>query len=408
MMHCGDLPMPTRVKLLPVLLLVLAGLIGAMQPAASQVQIRDVELAERSDGRGHVLRVEMNDRIEAFSMPEQPADASVIEWTIYNAVLSEAVELPSGGPVAHIDTEVANGHFTFRIHLAEDATVQADAYRDGASDDLLLNLATEAASAGSPTDREASGEAARSTRDIVESARQRWQLDTIVIDPGHGGQDHGATANGVREKDIVLSVSQKLGGYLEEYLGIEVLYTRDDDTFVELEERGRFANEHGAKLFISIHANAAASSQAYGTETFFLGPSKTESARRVMERENSVIRYEDNTDVYDAYDDQQMVRATLTQSAYLRQSQDLAALIESQFSERVNRRSRGVKQAPFYVLWGASMPAVLVEMGFISNRSEANFLASEQGQTYMASAIFRAVREYKSHYERGMTPVAGE
>ena len=400
MMH-GDAQTPYRYW---VFVLLLVGTVWTALPATAQVQIRGVELAERSDGQGHVLRVQPTERIEAFSMPEQPTEASVVEWTLYNAALAESVELPTGGPVAQVDTETIDGHFTLRIHLTEGATVRADAYRDAASDDLLLNLAT----ATSPSATEQEEEAARSAREVVESAQQRWRLDTVVIDPGHGGQDHGATANGVREKEVVLTVSKKLGGYLEEYLGIEVLYTRDDDTFIELEERGRFANENGAKLFISIHANAAASSRAYGTETFFLGPSKTESARRVMERENSVIRYEDDTDVYEAYDDQQLVRATLTQSAYLRQSQDLAGLIETQFSERVNRRSRGVKQAPFYVLWGASMPAVLVEMGFLSNRSEANFLSSEQGQTYMASAIFRAVREYKSHYERGMTPVAGE
>ena len=372
-----------------------------MAPAATaQIPIRNLELAERSDGQGHVLRVQTAARIEAFSMPEQQTADGVVEWTLYNATLPENVTLPTGGPVAQVETATTDGHFTFRIHLAEGVSVQADAYRDGASDDLLLNLATEQPAAAGQA---AGGE---SVRDLVASARERWRLDTIVIDPGHGGQDHGATANGVREKDVVLSVSQKLGRYLEEHLGVEVLYTRDDDTFIELEERGRFANENGAKLFISIHANAAASSQAYGTETFFLGPYKTESARRVMERENSVIRYEDDTEVYETYDDQQMVRATLTQSAYLRQSQDLAGLIEDQFANRVHRRSRGVKQAPFYVLWGASMPAVLVEMGFLSNRSEANFLASEQGQTYMASAIFRAVREYKSHYERGMAPVA--
>lgn len=387
-------------------LVLLAGMLwgSGATPAGAQVQIQDLELAERSDGQGHVLRVESTDRIEAFSMPERSSESAVIEWTLYDVEMGEDAALPSGGPITQIETHAADGHFTLRIHLNEDAVVSADAYRDGASDDLLLSLTSTTETAAGQIAEDAS----QSAREIARSARERWRLDTIVIDPGHGGQDHGATANGVREKDLVLTVAQKLGGYLEEYLDVEVLYTRTDDTFIELEERGRFANEQGAKLFISIHANAAGSSRAYGTETFFLGPSKTESARRVMERENSVIRYEDDTDVYDEYDDQELVRATLTQSAYLRQSQNLAALIEDQFANRVNRRSRGVKQAPFYVLWGASMPAVLVEMGFISNRSEANFLTSEQGQTYMASAIFRAVRDYKEQYERGMMPVAGE
>lgn len=401
MMHCV-LQLTDRPYVWVVLLMAI-GLVGAA-PATAQIQIRDMELAERSDGEGYVLRVQATERIQAFSVPERPNDDAVVEWTLYDAAMGEDVDLPTGGPITRVETDTVDGHFTLRLHLNENEVIRTDAYRDGASDDLLLSLrsATQTA-AGQIAD-----DAARSAREIAESARERWRLDTIVIDPGHGGQDHGATANGVREKNIVLDVAQKLGGYLEEHLDVEVLYTRTDDTFIELEERGRFANEHGAKLFISIHANSAGSSRAYGTETFFLGPSKTESARRVMERENSVIRYEEDTDVYDEYDDQELVRATLTQSAYLRQSQDLAAQIENQFAERVNRRSRGVKQAPFYVLWGASMPAVLVEMGFLSNGSEANFLSSDQGQTYMASAIFRAVRDYKEQYERGMMPVAGE
>lgn len=237
----------------------------------------------------------------------------------------------------------------------------------------------------------------------TQEARDRWRLDKIVIDAGHGGKDPGATANGLREKDLVLKVAKKLGGYIEENLGIEVVYTRTTDRFIELEERGHIANEAGAKLFISLHINAAAARSARGTETFFLGPHKTEAARKVMERENSVIRYEDNPEDYADYDEQALVRQTLAQSAYMRQSEQLASLIQNQFANRVHRRSRGVHQAGFYVLWSASMPAVLVELGFLTNRSEARYLNSERGQTYLASAIFRAVRDYKEKYEKGIT-----
>ena len=122
-----------------------------------------------------------------------------------------------------------------------------------------------------------------------------------------------------------------------------------------------------------------------------------------MERENSVIRFEENTEKYEDYDEQALVRQVLAQSAYMRQSEKLASLIESQFEDRVNRRSRGVHQAGFYVLWSASMPAVLVELGFLTNPTEARFLKSERGQTYLASAIFRAIRDYKQMYEKGIT-----
>lgn len=239
-----------------------------------------------------------------------------------------------------------------------------------------------------------------------QEARERWRLDKIVIDAGHGGKDPGASANGVREKDVVLKVAKKLGQYIEENLDIEVVYTRTDDTFIELEERGHIANRAGAKLFVSIHINAARSRAARGTETFFLGQHKTEAAQKVMERENAVIRYEDNPEDYADYDEQALVRQILAQSAYMRQSERLASLIEAQFADRVQRRSRGVHQAGFYVLWSASMPAVLVELGFLTNPAEARFLKSERGQTYLASAIFRAVRDYKAKYEKGISPAA--
>ena len=162
------------------------------------------------------------------------------------------------------------------------------------------------------------------------------------------------------------------------------------------------ANEAGAKLFISLHVNAARAHAAHGTETYFLGPSKSEAAEKVMERENSVIKYEDNTQKYEDYDEQALVRQTLTQSAYMRQSEKLASLVQNQFEERVGRDNRGVHQAGFYVLWSASMPSVLVEMGFLTNPREARFLKSDKGQTYLASAIFRAVRAYKKDYEKGI------
>jgi N-acetylmuramoyl-L-alanine amidase len=122
-----------------------------------------------------------------------------------------------------------------------------------------------------------------------------------------------------------------------------------------------------------------------------------------MERENSVIKYEDNPEVYEEYDETALVKKTLGQSAFMRSSEQLAGMIQHQFDERVHRRNRGVHQAGFYVLWSASMPSVLVELGFLTNPRDARFLASERGQTYLASAIFRAIRSYKPRYEKGIS-----
>ncbi len=236
----------------------------------------------------------------------------------------------------------------------------------------------------------------------TEEKAEKWTLDTVVIDAGHGGHDSGAVANGVKEKDVNLAVALKLGSYLERILKVNVVYTRTDDNFVELQERGHIANEAGAKLFISIHANSAPYSKSVkGTETYILGLHRTEKAKDVMERENAVVSMEANPDQYNAFYQNSILR-TLALSANLRMSEKLAGEIESQFANRANRQSRGVKQAGLIVLWAASMPAVLVELGYLTNRFEAAYLNSEQGQDYLASAIFRAVRDFKRDYEKGL------
>jgi len=419
---------------------VLLALTGSA-PSAARSVLTEVSFTARSDGQGYVVRVRASERIAAYGIPQSVGE-NELKWTLYNTALSSSFhhDAPEG-PIRRLSTTQQDGHVI--LHFALDREIEPDAYRDRASNDLLLNLAyvdagdqgrpvpqpvrTASASGNSAPDDAApdnasgetvdrtssSGESGAATSSAAGSlptppgtsqqARDRWRLDKIVIDAGHGGKDPGASANGLREKDLVLKVAKKLGGYIEENLGIEVLYTRTDDTFIELEERGRFANEAGAKLFISIHINAARSRRARGTETFFLGRHKTEAARKVMERENSVIRFEDNPEEYEEYDEQALVRQVLAQSAYMQHSEQLASLIEDQFEDRVQRRSRGVHQAGFYVLWSASMPAVLVELGFLTNPSEARFLNSEDGQTYLASAIFRAIRDYKARYEKGIT-----
>lgn len=414
---------------------------GTSLHADARVALQDVSFTARSDGKGYVVRVEASERIAAYGMPRLSGE-NELKWTLYNTTIASSFTRDDPeGPIDRLRTSEQDGHVI--LHFELNRAVKPDAYRDGASEDILLNLGydartgtdtptpvpqpaatassgtrspdakpetssppVETASTGNTNTGNNSSTAAGAAFGASQEARDRWRLDKIVIDAGHGGKDPGASANGIREKDIVLKVAKKLGGYIEENLGIDVVYTRTDDTFIELEERGRIANREGAKLFISIHINAAGSRSARGTETFFLGQHKTEAARKVMERENAVIRYEDNPEDYDDYDEQALVRQVLAQSAYMRQSEKLASLIESQFEDRVQRRSRGVHQAGFYVLWSASMPAVLVELGFLTNRAEARFLASERGQTYLASAIFRAVRDYKARYEKGIVPTS--
>ena len=405
---------PDRSEPFVSVLTVCCACIGLLLFSAASTQanvlVSEVTFTARSDGQGYVVRVRAADTIKAYSMPRSVGEDR-IRWILYNADLdADYRKSTPEGPVERYTTTTRNGHLIFDFHLDPNRTVDAQAYRDGASSDLLLNLRYEGSapvaesqtpSSSSNVVRTVSNRSGGSNG-ASRAERERWKLDTVVIDPGHGGKDPGATANGLLEKNIVLDVAHKLGDYIENRLNINVVYTRRGDRFIPLEERGHMANEAGAKLFISLHANAAHSRAAHGTETYFLGPSKTEAAEDVMERENSVIKYEDNSEKYEDYDEQALVRQTLTQSAYMRQSQQLADHVQTQFEKRVLRDNRGVHQAGFYVLWSASMPSVLVELGFLTNPREAHFLDSGRGQTLLASGIFRAVRDYKKQYEKGI------
>lgn len=387
-------------------LLVLLGSRGASATAL----VEDVMFTPRSDGQGYVVRVRTADTIKAYGMPRSVGEHE-LKWVLYDTALHDSYqESAPQGPVQNYSTTTRNGHLILRLNLDPDRPVKAQAYRDGASNDLLLNLAYtgEVPVADAQQSEASSGvvqkvaNASQSENGASEAARKRWQLDTVVIDAGHGGKDPGATAHGLLEKNIVLDVALKLGNYIENRLDVNVVYTRKTDRFIPLEERGHMANEAGSKLFVSIHANASRSQAPYGSSTYFLGSSKTDAAEKVMERENSVIKYEENTEKYEDYDEQALVRQTLTQSAYMRQSEKLASIVQTQFDDRVHRKNRGIHQAGFYVLWSASMPSVLVELGFLTNPKEARFLSSERGQTLLASGIFRAVRKYKREYEKGI------
>lgn len=396
--------------LLALVMLMLTGAAHDVDPAASsdRPEVERVSIAEMADGRGYVLRLHTSGRIPAYSEPRRTSGTD-LEMMLFNTALARGARKDSpSGPVASYGLNADGNHLKLQLSLQPNSPVMATVYRDRDTPDLLVALSLRSDARPVASNQRPSASTPERGETARVSSGERWRLDKIVIDAGHGGKDAGAVANGVREKDIVLAVAKKLGQYIQDNLDMEVVYTRTDDRFIELRDRGRIANEAGAKLFVSIHANSARNRGAYGTETFFLGPSKTEAARRVMETENRVVEMESNPEHYEQMNEASLIRQTLAHSSYVRNSQELADIIEHQFSDRVGRQSRGVKQAPFYVLWSASMPAVLVELGFLTNPREAAFLASDQGQTYIASAIFRAVRQYKEQYERGLNLVRTE
>lgn len=230
-------------------------------------------------------------------------------------------------------------------------------------------------------------------------------VKTVCIDAGHGGHDGGCQGSNSQEKHVALAIALKLGEHIKEnFPDVKVVYTRTTDVYLKLYERAAVANKANADLFICIHANASDNKSALGTETFVMGLHKTEANLKVAKRENSAILMEDdyktNYSDFDPNSPESYIVLTMTQNAFIDQSLSFAAKIQTQFTDRVGRKNRGVKQAGFLVLHQTSMPSVLIETGFLTNAEEEKFLTSGIGQDYMASAIYRAFKDYKKELEQ--------
>ncbi len=260
-------------------------------------------------------------------------------------------------------------------------------------------------------------------------------IKTIVIDAGHGGLDPGCHGVNFKEKDISLAVALKLGKILEEYYGdVKVVYTRKTDVFVELEDRAQIANKAKADLFISIHCNAAGKAVVvkdsktgkkrvkmyknkkgkyvpvettnpvpFGTETYVMGLKNEAGKMKVAQRENSAMLYEDNYETkyggFDPESEESYIIMSNYTSSYVIQSANLALKIQEEYTKKAGRIDKGVHRQSIWVLWRTSMPSILTEIGYLTNPIEEVFLGSEQGQDYLAKAIFRGVRRYKDEVE---------
>lgn len=232
------------------------------------------------------------------------------------------------------------------------------------------------------------------------------KVDVVVIDPGHGGHDSGTRGRTARESRTTLKIALELGRKIKaEMPEVKVLYTRTSDVFVELDERSAFANRNKADLFISIHCNSSpSSSRALGTETYVMGLHKSEGNLEVAKRENSVILQEkDYKQKYKGFDPTSPLAHIMLanyQNAFLSSSLRFADHVEQQFKTISQRKSRGVKQAGFIVLWRTTMPSVLVETGFLSNPTEEAYLNSKSGQEEVAEAVYTAFKQYRQDMER--------
>ena len=241
----------------------------------------------------------------------------------------------------------------------------------------------------------------------VPNSKKDSAIKRIVIDAGHGGTDPGNLGTGrykITEKTIALNVALQVGEYIKEaFPEIEVLYTRDDDTFVPLHERTKYANGNGADLFVSIHCDAFTRESAKGCGSYVMGPAKTDANLRMAQKENAAILLEEdqneNYGDFDPNSPEGLIELSLRQNEHIHQSLRFAKHVQDQMRTRVGRTDRGVRQAPFWVISFTTMPSVLIELGFLTNKEEEDFLNSEQGQVYIASAIYRAFKQYKKDLE---------
>jgi N-acetylmuramoyl-L-alanine amidase len=238
----------------------------------------------------------------------------------------------------------------------------------------------------------------------LELAKNEWVIDTIVLDPGHGGKAIGTPGRWgyMHEKDIVLDIVLRLGALLEKRSDLNVVYTRKTDVDIPLWQRAEIANRAGGKLFISLHVDGVNNTSAKGVCLYLLRPGKSKEAIEVAERENAVIQFEEAKDIekYKGYDDISNILANMVHKAYMEDSERLAEIMSRHISSEVPQKNRGVKQAGFYVLIGAAMPKLLCELGFNSNRSDAKLLNTKKHRQLLAEVLYQSIIEFKEYCDR--------
>lgn len=392
----------------------------------AQPHLERISKAERSDGLGYVVRFHLSAPLDSFTVIQPAPDLIQMELFADNIDTTGIQMFNQEGKIQEVRLYKLERSYGVDIYLDSDIYVKSKAYPDQNGSDILLALTkadpyevdvfTQQFLAKTwflGTNPEEALKIETLPVPVLDpdaeynQVRDKLKFDTIVIDAGHGGHDPGNLGyrKKTAEKDVVLAIALKLGAYINEYLpDVNVIYTRDDDTFVELEERGRIANRAEADLFVSIHADGWTSSKVYGSSVFFLGLHRSDLSLEIMKEENQVFNTHLNTHgVIEDLTEEDLLIYELAHSGIISTSERIAYMVEDQLRNRAGRKSRGVRQMGLVVLYQASMPGILVETGFLTNPSEQRFLTSEYGQSIMASAIFRAIRDYKVEYEKTET-----
>ena len=332
------------------------------------------------------LRILLRDPL-AFRVDDSRVRNLVVK--IYGASLDpgEIALRQAQGLVDGVSSQQAEGYALVQVELSELAHRYQSLTADGGSTIVLRIEAAPVSTIPDPVPR-----GPHLVQTLPPEARGR-EVDVrrVVIDPGHGGTDHGALGrDGLREKDITLAVALELERILEDRDDIEVVLTRTDDSFLGLVERTELANREGADLFISLHCNAWANSSARGVETYFLSPAKTEWDAEVARSENATVG---------AAEDLDFILWDLVQNVYIQESATLAEAVQGRLAQDLGMQNRGVKQAGFRVLVGAFMPAILVELGFLTHRDDAAKLSDRGWQREAARSLADAIVEFRARMD---------
>lgn len=362
-------------------------MLGMQQPITSITMIRASATQDST-----VVRIRAASTLTGFHKPERVPGGFVLR--LPGAVLNDdAIDTSASASPLALEAKRIRDILVVTIHCAPTDSVVLR--RDGQRDLLCVIR---------PQQRNEPEDIAPRH---VPAQRGKWSLDVIVIDAGHGGKDVGAEGvNGAFEKDVTLAIAKQVRARLNEILpSTKVVMTRDTDVFLELFRRTQIANEAGGKLFLSIHCNSMPTKPhpAHGCETYILRPGRNDDAARVASRENASVKFEQSQRRYEGMTEDQIIVATMAQRSFVRLSESFAASIQQEVIDRTPLADRGVSQAGFFVLVGASMPNVLIETGFLSNRTDAEYLASTKGQAAIASSIASAIKSYAVSYQRSLS-----
>ena len=341
-----------------------------------------------SKANGTLITIHSKKRIPSFLSSFKDGMLTIIFRKV-NADLNKTNQDNIGELVRKIETQNIGTDTEFRFLVGEEYSTNEVMNTPG-SNDILITIHNKIFTRSEETTK----------------LSKKWEFNTIVIDPGHGGKDPGAVGvDNLKEKAVNLGVALKLGKLIgKEMPDVKVVYTRKTDEFVDLYKRGKIANEQNGNLFISIHCNATKKKPGdiNGIEVYLLRPGRTQEAIEIAERENSVIQYEENPNRYEKLTDENFILVSMAHSSYMKYSEKFAEHLNKEFINNLKLKSRGVKQAGFYVLVGASMPSVLIETGFITNNNDAVFLKSSSGQQKLAESIFSAIKTYRDYYQKAM------